>query len=1183
MRLWTLLLWLLIAVAGYAVDTALSSAELDKLAYSLVTAREEPSAVSIFLPTFGYGRQEEIQFVVVAVPYTPSDTNPSLLSSLVTALADRDWNKAAQLLSNFRNVYLPYETFKIKLIFVFFVRTKTLIDLGVESIQQIASDQGVGQNEKDIQEMWPVYYTSAIFQIMSANMEKNNVLEKINNWKNQYKINIIDVRIEDVEKNEKEIIADGIKYRIANVKRVISVKTNKFSLDNIVIIQYSQLDTIYLNEKMKETTCVAKIMYHAEEIGKKYDELSGDIYNNAINLIKFNVLPNINQLQMIFTSSQEKLSDFSTELNKTIIQHFEEKIKPVPSKLSWSKLIEKTDVGYQFCDLDDVTERYKGILESEMSDLDSSLQSYIDNIATMLNYGIVKWNNLLLESFSDALISSINEKEIAQQISNSMEFANNEFVNNVIKGVSQEVVTCAVEYAKSLAKSSANKFVTSVPFAGWAYAIGNGIVGALQNIIYVNGEVSVENKIYNRFNNMLYNVSSPNICSPGVEIRTVAGTSFKSGPSLTEAIFASIKGFSSALFNLFTSSEALDLIPIVREVDVPPDNYYFMVSSQPGLYAITIKLDVKSLIGNIKSQIKDNIKKHLIMSQLAIVFKCKDNLETCNKGSELFNKVVDVIKMNIDANLLGKAEFSNIFNKQVKENYNIDDNGRTEVAVYVVSFSPYAYGVKSYFDGSTSKFYYKYSFVYDWFSFFRPIIYDAFGIVRSMSTCENTQSSGGQSSSSTSGSASVEGLMSEACNKVLNNAIDSVIKSVISQANNYISSELENLKINAPSCSVAGFIAVGANALIDELKQTLENRIADIIKNPIEKKIFDFCKEIKNTVRSRFSSLLGGASFLVNVYGAGVGEGNDPISLGCSLRRSLGYLASPLLGVVEDYSYLPSYLLSRISISPPVTTVVKKCYAVVTSPYFVYPQSITIARENLPELLLKYSEDIASIKDQNTNLGESLFIVLAKYPIIMEVTAYIGNVPFGRFIIKLALTKGNGVYCITLKGPNDNVLLNWACFRDLQTFFRSAEYQTYVKYMDGTYSFNYESSYKIFIYKIEIRLLSSPIDQILQDNDFSTYIMPKLASLMMDRRGVNLTYLGGVNTYFTAFKVYPAIAVWERLDDLNAYYMVIPYSAPARELFVLGTVGDYVIYDGEPKRSDNKPFLYVDLVEGSTR
>jgi len=1178
MRLWILILWLLIAVTVHALDTALSSAELDKVAYFLVATRNEPHTISIFLPTFGYGRQEEIQFVVVAVPYTPSDTNPNLLSSLVTALADRNWDKAAQLLSNFRNVYLPYETFKIKLIFVFFVRTKTLIDLGVDSIREIAQGKGVDQN---VMNMWPVYYASGIFQIMSANIEKYGVIEKINKWKEEYKINE-----KSIEVNYEDTLEIPLQNSIIMKIRTLNVKTNKFTVNNIVVIRY------FYDTNEKKAWC--DIEYYRNSIGNKYIEYTNEIYTKSIDLIKNRILPSVDQLRLLFTVEDNKLKDFSFSLNETVIIHFSNTLKRetlVPNQeILWYQSMRSQK---DSCDLNQVTQNYKDVIVEDISTLDSFLQNYINAIANRIEIEIVSWNKILLNSFSNAL-TNVNDKDLANYISQTLGSANTNFVNNVIKGMSEVAVECAFEYAKSMAKVAGNKLASSVPFAGWAYAIANGIVGALQNIIYVDGEITVKNIIYNRFNNMLYNVSSPNICSPGVEIREVAGTSFKSGPSLTEAIFASIKGFFSALFNLFTGSEALDLIPIVREVDVPPDNYYFMVSSKPGVYAITIKLDVKSLIGKIKSQIKDSIKSHLIKWSLTFVHTCLRDVDTCQKEGELFNKVVNLIKMNIDVNLLGKVEFDNVFshtNYNIDTNYNSDKDGRTEVVVYVVSFSPYAYGVKSYLDGSNSKLYYSYRFVYDWFSFFRPIIYDAFGIVRSKSSCDNTQSSG-YKSSSTSSLASIDDQVSGACNEVLNKAIDSVIK----EASNYISriSDFEISINEAKKCSIAGFIAIGAKSLLNELKNTLVNEISSRIRGSIIGATSRFCGEDVKTasseIKSRFSSLLGGTSFLVNFFGAGVGEESDPMSLGCGLRRSLGYLASPVLGVVEDYSYLPSYLLSRISISPPVTTVVKKCYAVVTSPYFVYPQRATVAKENLPELLLKYSEDLLRINYQNINLGEKLFEILTRHHIIIIGTVRT-DIPLISALssiipqqIILSPAEVNGEYCIVLRGPNGEVRRTLACYKDLSSFFRSAEYQIYVKFMESTYHYYYESNYNSkYKFTIDIKMINSPVDQILQDQEFQNYIMPMLAGLMIDRRGVTLIHLGGVNTYFTAFKIYPAIAVWERLDDLNAYYMVIPYSAPARELFVLGTVGDYVLFDGEPKRTDNKPFLYVDLVGGSGR
>ena len=91
--------------------------------------------------------------------------------------------------------------------------------------------------------------------------------------------------------------------------------------------------------------------------------------------------------------------------------------------------------------------------------------------------------------------------------------------------------------------------------------------------------------------------------------------------------------------------------------------------------------------------------------------------------------------------------------------------------------------------------------------------------------------------------------------------------------------------------------------------------------------------------------------------------------------------------------------------------------------------------------------------------------------------------------------------------------------------------------------------------------------------------MQFLRGLLMQRsRLIEVPVLAGVNKYFDAFKVYPAIAGRED-GNPNPYYFVVPYSTPARELFVLGTVGDVVVYDGDSKGSGGKkPFLYYDFL-----
>jgi len=1111
MRLEMLILWLLTAIAVSASTTALSSAELDKVSYDLVNTRQgDPPLLSIFLPTFGYGRQEEIQVIVIAVPYTPGETDQGLLSSLVTALAKRDWDKVAEELSKLRNVYLPYETFRIKLIFVFFVRTKTLVDLGVDAVKGL-------MNSRDGADKWPLYYASAILQIMAGNLEKYHVLNEIRGLEEKYKIKNYDLR---------EIRHDNIVELYVDKSHAATI----VYLESFTLTPTGQLIKV----------CSAYINYNKENLENIWKRKRESIYNDALSITK-KILPDVNQLKIVFTTSDNFLDDFSNKLNNAIIGYFSGQFSKGYSP-SVPEDSTKMDVGNGCANLlnnavEEAKREIRKYIVDDEKGVNGYIKKYVNDIYNVLYSDIVKTNNELLKGFFNGIAESVKNEndDIKQDIKNSLQNAN----ANIMDQVLNTATDCVMNYVGSVAKSAANSIVGSIPIAGQLYAIANGILGALQNQITVYGNVEVGNKFDSRFSYMLYNVSAPNICTPGVEIRRVQGMSFESRPSVKEAILAGLKGFISAIVKLYTDSNVVDLVPIVREVDVPT-NGYFMIASRPGLYSITIKLKAQDLISGIKESIKKGIKDSL------------NKIGSVDSG--LLQVIVDVIKNDQTIKeKLGKIAFKSLYSN-IGDSYRIDD-GWITVTTYIVSFPPYAYGVKRGDSGTV----FRYNFAYDWFGFFRPYIYDAFGMVRSALSCESGSGTSSVSSSSSSSTNIVKSKINEMCKEIFEEAI---IKKVIEIVNNNIYS-IDDFGIETKErCSITGLIAIGANTVINDLKNTLKNKVISIVKRAIDDPVSDFCSRVAESagaeVEKQLFSLFGGASFLANLYGPGIGRKSDAKSLACSLKSSLGYLASPLLGVVEDYSYLPSYLLSGFSIRPPESIVVKKCYAVVLSPYFAYPQQIVINEKNLPEVLLKYSEDLSFY------IGESLFNILRKYPI--EISVSWG---FLKYSYELKLKKEGGKYCI-VEEPG---IIPWPPCYELHDLFKSAEYRRYLKNLEGG---KFELPFGITV------TMNSPVYKILKDENFESQVLPILVNLMIDRRNVALPYLGGVNIYFTAFKVYPAIAVREP-NDLNAYYMVIPYSAPARELFVLGTVGNYVIYDGEPKRSDNKPFLYVDLARGSGR
>jgi len=1112
MRLGMLILWLLTAIAVFASTTALSSAELDKVSYELVNTRQsDPPLLSIFLPTFGYGRQEEIQVIVIAVPYTPGETDQGLLSSLVTALAKRDWDRVAVELSKLRNVYLPYETFRIKLIFVFFVRTKTLVDLGVGAVKDLMNS-GEGADK------WPLYYASAILQIMAGNMEKYHVLNEISELKEKYKIKSYNLR---------EIRHDNIVELYANESHAATI----VYLESFTLTPTGQLIKV----------CSAYIDYNKENLENIWNGKRESIYKDALSITR-KILPNINQLKIIFTTSDKSLDEFSNKLNNAIIGYFSEQFSKEYSPSVPGDNI-KMAVGDGCANLlneaiEEAKDKIRTYIEDQKNGVNGYIEEYIDDIYNILYNDIVKTNNALLEGFFNGIAESVKNEndDIKKDIESSLKNTNANIMNQVLNTATD----CVMNYVGSVAKAAVNNIVGSIPIAGQLYAIANGILGALQNQITVYGIVEVGNIFDGRFSNMLYNVSAPNICTPGVEIRRMQGMNFESRPSVKEAILAGLKGFISAIVNLYTDSNVVDLVPIVREVDVPT-NGYFMIASRPGLYSITIKLKAQNLISGIKESIKKGIKDSL------------NKIGSVNSG--LLQVIVDVIKNDQTIkDKLDKIAFKSL-GLNVGDSYGFDNEWIT-VTTYVVSFPPYAYGVRRGDSGTV----FRYNFAYDWFGFFRPYIYDALGMVRSALSCESRSDTSSMSSFSSSSTDIVKSKINETCKEIFEEAIN---KKVIEIVDKYISS-IDDFRIEAKErCSITGLIAIGANTVINDLKNTLRNKVINIIESAINTPVSKFCSRVAESaeaeVEKQLSSLFGGASFLVNLYGHGIGRKSDAKSLACSLKSSLGYLASPLLGIVEDYSYLPSYLLSGFSIRPPESIVVKKCYAVILSPYFTYPQQITINENNLPEILLKYSEDLGS------GIGENLFKILSNYPI--EISVSWG---FLKYSYELKLKKENDKYCV-VEEPS---IIPWSPCYNLHDLFKSAEYRSYVKNLEGG---RFELPFGITL------TINSPLHKILSDKNFKSQVLPVLVNLMIDRRNVTLPYLGGVNIYFTAFKVYPAIAVREKPDDLNAYYMVIPYSAPARELFVLGTVGNYVIYDVEPKRSDNKPFLYIDLTGGSTR
>jgi len=1204
MRLLFALLTLTLAVVAVAASTTpIFTTQIDEISYKLVKAREaEPRTVPLFFPTVAYSKQREIQVLVIAVPYSPNDqTSLSLFKKLTSAIMKLPatptnkwgdvWGEVADTLTKFRNVYFPYETFKVKLIFVVFVRTKTLMDLTVNSVKDL-----INSNVDSNKNSGALYYATAILVIMSHNKIVNNIDEKVNNMKQQM-INI-DVKIEEnkhsyednsgdwqciewTKKNEGEEIC--IKYKkTRNIKVNFNITFTYYLLsgnDELQKYTFVKDDAITVtsdieyigdeNYQIISRKCTTSIGFGniRQDLQGRLKEILSSAKGRALNLLP-EFVPSESQkdkLKILFGEIDD--SDLQSFLNLLYIKlydYFNFKFE----KAIGYYLFGPFDFNINECPGDD------NILQLVKNEITERINFHIKNLINgYFNFilgefdKIDQTNKKVTESFFKAFANKMTDEAknvISKQVT---EFSNKVTdtlfpVQRAIEASTNVALECLTDSAKNLAEQTIRATVSSVPVVGQLYAVANGIAGALQREIMITGIVKSEN-VWG--GSILYTVNTPNICIAGSTISKMSvsgaqnvcdikdcnsGNCFKSWPSATEAIVQGIIGFISGIAKTFTGNvgEFVDMIPVVREVDVPSDNTYFMIPAKPGIYKLEIELCVSGLLEEIKRKIKEGIEQSLTKSREEV--KNDELVKVINSAileSGLANKIKRfTVDVNIDNN-------NNIVVDIYESSGDVDISGGSDtlsVSTFIISFPPYAYGR---LEGNA----FRYNYSYDWFGFFRPIVADGLALVRSNLQCASPQGGSGSAGSNTK---DIESSVSNLCG-----GVSSQVSSSIS---NFVQSQLSSSFIHPgePSCSFRYIIGVGVSTFLNEVSNKVVENLRSYIKSKIEGQCQDIVTKLEKEVSESLNSLLGRAPFVGAVFTATDGDGRSAsggMSFACAIKNSLGYLAAPLFNVVEDYSYLPSYLLAGLSIRPPESIVVRRCYSVVVSPYFVHKyQTIAVTEENLPQLLLDYAEEIAS-----SNLAINLFNTIKNHPAKVE------PFPFDTIWFK-----SDSKYYICKPGINPvEGFEDCKKFDTLTELVKSDLFNEYISYMlrsDITF---------LDIAGIRLGIIFKPkAGDILNDNEFAP-IRAFLSEAKSDKRSLIIPYIGGVNTYFTAFKVYPAIAVRERPEDLNAYYMVIPYSAPARELFVLGTVGDYVIYDGEPKRSDNKPFLYVDLVEGSTR
>jgi hypothetical protein len=769
----------------------------------------------------------------------------------------------------------------------------------------------------------------------------------------------------------------------------------------------------------------------------------------------------------------------------------------------------------------------------------SSLESWLKNsYRQMLENIDGRINNCLgvVNDIKSSLLPNCEDDSICNMIRNTLE----DFGNTVAGEIGSVVGRCVGQYLGEIVESGINSVVSTIPVVNLGYILVNGIVGALQNQVTITGQIISEPVLVGGLRAFkVYSVSNRIACYSR-EIRDISGQNFVSEPSTSEAIFAAIKGFISAVTQLYGGElgRAVDLIPIIRTVDMPKDGY-FMFTATPGVYVLKIdNLNARSIIDKFKEDIINKIQENLA--------------ESYNKGSrcELYMKINQKVENVLGTMNLGNraALYQEAYGNDYDYNNRESDTSTLTLNLYFVVIPPYMAGTRV---GSG----YNYTLVADLFGVLRSFLFPAIGdvrrqIINSTIICPV---------STFHASPGFGSAIESACVNIVRSAVG-----VVSNAMSRVIDNLFKYEIDPKdqiSCSLKDVLAYSVkaaiNAAMDAIKTKITDTISERLINPLSERIEQsVCSwlgdQVGNQIEQGLSSLL---EMLFDLYGT---SGFQSQKMSYSFRASydsdanrlkeafcrlvgnpqiityLGLHVVRIFDAAEEGLYVPSYFLSAYPIQFKESPTAMWCYSVVISPYYIYIQPPLPTREKeVKSLLIDALEVIRGNDDLKTGL---LNFLQDKY---VETK-----------ILWIFTWRGNAVK------DNNKVACNPRGIRILPP--------GYDPYLDFNRCWS-DGDLRWTIDSLQLDQLSQSDMQFLR------------GLLMQGARRIEVPVLAGINKYFDAFKVYPAMAVRE-VGNPNPYYFVVPYSTPARELFVLGTVGDVVVYDGGLRGSGGeKPFLYYDV------
>jgi len=1091
----TLLVMMVISLVNVYAQTSL---DLDYLSYNLVKNRESSSEpLVIFQPAVGY-EEGDFQLFYIAIPYSPFDVatlqfidNLASTFSGLGFIDPRNWIDTIKKVFNnniLRNSYLPYETFKVALVLVYFVPTETMIETVADATLE-ATYEAIKSLKSTSQDLSEIYYTSMILEIMSRNINKYNVHNQLMSISNEMKNNVaIKVSLQSYTSNQQITCIESINENCIHMIEQISIDTQY----NAIIGETKINDGIFLhftinierrNSEIINKECTATIEYSDELINKLNlytDTILDKIKYESLQLFLKYILPSKGQLTYIFpfASKNDLLDEFSKNLNMSIYSYYDNILTSLKS-LALVKIDKTLPYNPVNCDTDlnaMLNEASDYIERNIKNNIYNNIDSYTDIIGKTFKE-IVDLNEQIKSSARNKLKTDLRDDTLADKLK--------EYEENYISAVVDTSFECTKSVLVSLASSGEEKLVKFMALhfpIGAAFYIGaNAVWGFAQKQIQINVIVDHQFLV----------IDKATVCTSPVNVLSRYELEIENGPIAT--IYYGILGYTSNLLKLTGNSiisDFLYLIPIVKLVFLPADSY-FVVPSKPGIYSLSIKLDAT----NLAVQFKEGVKSAVVEAINGIKGDVTNYLKNKPTAKGLISTINNVI---IDSKIFNTLEeYVKNKQKQVESEYQ-------EIKLPIISFPPIVYGTK---EGN----FIRYMFGYD-----------IFGIEEYYGNNKN--------------------IKLDDINTFCTNFIEN-IKSKFSGASININWEKETTATVGDVCALASALIKGDIDLQSLLRISIRY-------------IGDMAEYLGNKLFAELS-----VSRLMSACESVLAKVNQLSSMLKEIKS------------VSDEPRMLSYLLAAYPTKSFNSSVLLKCYTIVASPYFAHYMKFEINERNLPLVLLAYSEELASEK----SVGDTLFNIMASNSAGIEISP-----SFTIFGWKPSLTidlvkfwKDNNKYYA------QSLIIFKNSYNDLYGVFKSNHYKLYVTFMSIS---KYEYGWGI------VTTTKPKASDILTNKNFES-VRQFLEMVAVDRRtfflppiGDNmLLRIGGINSYFTAFKIYPAIAVRESYYDLNAYYLVIPNSIPARELFVLGTVGDYVLFDGEPKRTDNKPFLYVDLVGSSTR